>query len=64
MPHLILFERTKTSCKEIACGTDRSDLALMAQCEFLHENVLGPLIREGIARLDGETTLEIEEQTT
>jgi hypothetical protein len=49
-------------CKEIACGTDRNDLALMAQCEFLHESVLGPLIREGIARLDEETTLEIEEQ--
>jgi hypothetical protein len=26
--------------------------------------VLGPLIREGIARLDEETTLEIEEQPT
>jgi hypothetical protein len=34
----------------------------MAQCEFLHKSVLGPLIREGIARLDEETTLEIEEQ--
>jgi hypothetical protein len=63
VPHLILVERTKTGSKEIACGTDRCDLALMAQCEFLHESVLGPLIREGIARLDEETTLEIEEQT-
>lgn len=62
VPHLILVERTKTSCKELACGTDRNDLALMAQCEFLHKSVLGPLIREGIARLDEETTLEIEEQ--
>lgn len=63
MPRLILVERTKSSCKEIACGTDRNDLALMAQCEFLHENVLGPLIRDGVARLDGEMTLEIEEVT-
>jgi hypothetical protein len=64
MPHLILVERTKTGSKEIACGTDRSDLALIAQCEFLHENVLGALVIDGRVRIDAETTLEIEEQTT
>jgi hypothetical protein len=63
MPRLILVERTKTGCKEIACGTDRSDLALMAQCEFLHENVLGRLVCDGIVRLDDDTELVIEEVT-
>lgn len=61
MTRLILVEKTKTECKEIACGTDRNDLALIAQCEFLHENVIGRLIHDGVARIDAETTLEIEE---
>jgi hypothetical protein len=64
MPRLILVERTKSSCKEIACGTDRNDLALIAQCEFLHQSVMTPLILNGIARIDAETTLEIEEVAT
>lgn len=64
MPRLILVEKTKTSRKEIACGTDRSDLALIAQCEFLHLNVLGRLVIDGSARIDDEMTLEIEEQLT
>lgn len=64
MARLLLVEKTGTNRREIACGTDPSDLALIAQCEFLHENVLGPLVREGTARLDENTTLEIEEEKT
>jgi hypothetical protein len=64
MTHLILVEKSKTDRKELACGTDRSGLALIAQCEFLHKNVLGRLIVDGRAEIDEETTLEIEEQTT
>jgi hypothetical protein len=58
---LILFEK-KTSRKEIARGTDRNDLALIAQCEFLHLNVIGRLCRDGRCQIDEETTLEIEDQ--
>lgn len=59
---MILFEK-KTSRKEIARGTDRNELALIAQCEFLHENVIHRLVCDGHCEIDGETTLEIEEQT-
>jgi hypothetical protein len=64
MTKLLLVEKTATTRKEIACGTDRNDLALIAQCEFLHSNVLSPLVRDGRVRIDDDTTLEIEEEET
>jgi hypothetical protein len=64
MTKLLLVEKTATTRKEIACGTDRSDLALIAQCEFLHHNVIHRLVNDGRCEIDAETTLEIEEEQT
>lgn len=60
---LILVEK-KTSRREIARGSDRNELALIAQCEFLHRNVIHHLVNDGLCEIDGETVLEIEEEPT
>ena len=59
---MYLIETTPTTRRELAQGTDRNALALIAQCEYLHKPIIRTLVETGHFDCEDGTCLDIEER--